>query len=133
MFQPGDYAGQIAVKSDSPYPVAPVNVKMHVLPPGNWGKIQGTVHGQPCSGGPVPLAAQIRINKVGAPDVGFSLRSAVDGSYGFWLQRGRYDIIVSRDGWIPQVVRVQVDGGFVLIQDFTLQPFQPCAPRGSNV
>ena len=62
-----------------------------------------------------------------------SLRSAVDGSYGFWLQRGRYDIIVSRDGWIPQVVRVQVDGGFVLIQDFTLQPFQPCAPRGSNV
>jgi subtilisin family serine protease len=131
--QPGDYTAQIAVRANSPYPVDSIDVTMHVLPPATWGKITGTVMGQTCSGALVPVRAQIQINLVSNPDIGYSLRTNADGTYGIWVPRGRYDVIVSKDGWVAQVKRHQVQAGFVGTLGFTLKPFGGCAARAGGV
>jgi hypothetical protein len=131
--QPGDYTADIAVRSTSPYPVDSVGVTMHVLPPANWGKITGKIQGQTCSGAMVPVRAQIQINLVSNPDIGYSLRAEADGTYAIWLPKGRYEVIVSRDGWVAQVKRHQVKAGFVDTLDFTLRPFGGCSGRAGGV
>jgi subtilisin family serine protease/N-acetylneuraminic acid mutarotase len=131
--QPGDYTAEIALRTNSPYPVDSIDVTMHVLPPATWGKITGTVQGQTCSGALVPVPAQIQINLVSNPDIGYSLLAARDGTYAIWLPRGRYDVIVSKDGWVAQVKRHQVQAGFVNTLDFTLRPFGGCNTRAGGV
>jgi subtilisin family serine protease len=126
VLQPGDYTAQIAVRSNTPYAVSPVPVTMHVLPPATWGKITGTVLGQLCTGQLVGVPAFIQINLASNPDIGASIRAGNDGKYAWWLPRGRYQVIVAKDGWIPQVRMVRIDAGFVSVEDFTLKPFTPC-------
>jgi N-acetylneuraminic acid mutarotase len=126
--QPGDYTAQIAFRSNSPYPVSSVDVTMHVLPPASWGKIQGRVVGVTCGGSSVGVPAQIRINSVTTPDLGYSVKANADGTYAYWLPRGRYQVIVAKDGWVPEVASARVQAGFVLTLDFSLEPFTPCPP-----
>jgi N-acetylneuraminic acid mutarotase len=131
--QPGTYTAQILLRVASPYPVAPVTVTMHVLPPGAWGKIQGTVTGQTCAGATVPVPAYVSIASVANPDLTYPVQAGADGRYQIWLPQGRYELIVSRDGWAPQVRRVKVEAGFVGEADFTLRPFRGCGPRVGGV
>jgi subtilisin family serine protease len=131
--QPGDYTAQIAVKSNTPYAVPAVPVTMHVLPPANWGKLTGTVLGETCAGPLVPVQAFVQINLASNPDIGVSIRAGADGTYVWWLPKGRYQVIVAKDNWQPQVKTVRVDAGFVTTLDFTLKPFSPCPPRGGGV
>jgi len=126
--QPGDYTAQIAFRSNSPYPVSAVDVTMHVLPPASWGKIQGRIVGVTCGGSTVGVPAQIRINSVATPDIGYSIKANADGTYAYWLPRGRYQVIVAKDGWVPEVASARVQAGFVLTLDFSLEPFTPCPP-----
>jgi hypothetical protein len=130
--QPGDYTADIAVRSNSPYPVASVDVTMHVLPPASWGKVSGTVIGLGC-GGNVPLPAQLEITLASNPDVSYALKAGANGTYAIWLPKGRYDIIASRDGWRSQVKRHQVRAGFAEVVDFSLRPFVACPTRAGGV
>jgi hypothetical protein len=131
--QPGDYTAQLAFKVNSPFPAPKVDVTMHVLPPANWGKITGKVTGLTCNNNVVPIPAQIQLNNTAAPDIATSLKANADGTYGIWLPKGRYEVIVSKDGWVAQVRRVRVQAGFVDTQDFQLRPFGGCNPRLGGV
>src|SRR5699024_4309000 len=123
---------EILARVNSPLPVEPVKVTMHVLPPANWGKISGTVTGQGCAGA-VPLEAQIEIGLASNPDVAYPLRTRRNGTYEIWLPKGRYDVVVSRDGWRSQVKRHQVQAGFAEVLDFALKPFTACPARTGGV
>ncbi|MEQ4300866.1 S8 family serine peptidase [Plantactinospora sp. B6F1] len=127
--QPGTYGAELGLVAESPYPVPVVGVEMNVSPPGTWGKVQGTVIGRTCGGAEVPLGATVRINRVGDPSTGYTLSTTDKGAYAWWLPRGRYDVIVAKDGWVPQVKRQQVQASLVSTLDFTLEPVIPCPAR----
>ncbi|WP_203857887.1 S8 family serine peptidase [Plantactinospora mayteni] len=127
--QPGTYTAELGLVTDSPYPVPVIGVEMNVSPPGNWGKIQGTVIGRTCGGAEVPLPATVRANLVGDPATGYTLSASNQGGYSWWLARGRYDVIVAKDGWVPQVKRQQIQASLVSTLDFTLEPVNPCPTR----
>ncbi|PZW02296.1 Serine protease, subtilisin family [Micromonospora phaseoli] len=123
--QPGRYAGELAIASDSPYPVTPVSVEMNVSPPANWGKIQGTVTGTTCGGVTVGIPAIVRVNLISA-GTGTTLTAEANGRYAWWLPKGRYEVIVAKDGWVPQVRRHQIEAGIVGTLDFALDPISTC-------
>ncbi len=123
--QPGRYAGELAFAADVPYPVPPVKVEMNVSPPASWGKLQGTVTGVTCGGATVGVPATVRVNLVGG-SAGYTLTADGQGRYAWWLPKGRYDVIVAKDGWIPEVQRTRVEAGFVGTLDFALDPVTPC-------
>jgi subtilisin family serine protease len=127
--QPGAYTAELALSSDTPYPVPPVSVEMNVSPPNNWGKVQGTVTGETCGGVETPVRAIVRIVSVADPSVGYTLSTDAQGRYGYWLPRGRYDVIVAKDGWVPQVQRIQVQQGVVSTLDYQLAPATGCTLR----
>ncbi|HET6212919.1 MAG TPA: carboxypeptidase-like regulatory domain-containing protein, partial [Micromonosporaceae bacterium] len=125
--QPGAYTAQLGIKTDTPYPVDPVGVTLNVAAPKSWGKLQGTILGQGCTGAPVPLGAVVRINSLSDPTFGVTLRTNKQGGYVRWLPTGRYDVIVSADTWTPATRRVSVDRGKVTTVNFTLVPVNPCS------
>ena len=123
--QPGRYGGELAVASDTPYPVTPVSLEMNVSPPASWGKIQGTVTGTTCGGVTVGIPATVRVNLISA-GTGTTLTAEPNGRYAWWLPKGRYEVIVAKDGWVPQVKRHQVEAGIVGTLDFALDPASTC-------
>ncbi|WP_422734645.1 S8 family serine peptidase [Micromonospora sp. WMMD558] len=123
--QPGRYAGELAFAADVPYPVPPVTVEMNVSPPASWGKLLGTVTGVTCGGVTVGVPATVRVNLVGG-SAGYTLTADASGRYAWWLPKGRYDVIVAKDGWVPEVRRTRVRAGFVGTLDFALDPSSPC-------
>ncbi|MFF5215270.1 S8 family serine peptidase [Micromonospora sp. NPDC000442] len=123
--QPGRYAGELAIASDSPYPVTPVSVEMNVSPPASWGKIRGTVTGTTCGGVTVGIPATVRVNLISA-GTGTTLTADGNGRYAWWLPKGRYEVIVAKDGWVPQVQRHRIEAGIVGTLDFALEPASTC-------
>ncbi|RIV37283.1 peptidase S8 [Micromonospora radicis] len=123
--QPGRYAGELAIASDTPYPVTPVSVETNVSPPASWGKIQGTVTGTTCGGVTVGIPATVRVNLISA-GTGTTLTADANGRYTWWLPRGRYEVIVAKDGWVPQVQRHRIEAGIVGTLDFALDPASNC-------
>ncbi|GAB3857030.1 hypothetical protein GCM10029963_54430 [Micromonospora andamanensis] len=123
--QPGRYAGELAIASDTPYPVTPVSVEMNVSPPASWGKIRGTVTGTTCGGVTVGIPATVRVNLISA-GTGTTLTADANGRYAWWLPKGRYEVIVAKDGWVPQVQRHRVEAGIVGTLDFALDPVANC-------
>ncbi|GAB3952041.1 hypothetical protein GCM10027614_55070 [Micromonospora vulcania] len=101
-------------------------VKMSVSPPATWGRIQGTSTGVSCGGTSVPLRATVRVNRVGTT-TGHTLTANAQGRYTWWLPRGRYEVIVARDGWVPKTQRVRIAAGTVRTVDFVLDPAESCA------
>ncbi|GLY98426.1 hypothetical protein Acsp02_56800 [Actinoplanes sp. NBRC 103695] len=124
VLQPGTFTGQLGLTTDSPYAVPAIDVEMNVSPPASWGKVVGTVTGAACSG-TVPLKATIRLNGAASS----TLVADGQGKYGWWLQRGTYQVIVAKDGYIPEVFTVKVNAGFVETADFELAPVVACAAR----
>ncbi|WP_018811591.1 S8 family serine peptidase [Salinispora pacifica] len=123
--QPGRYSGELAFAADVPYPTAPVKVEMNVSPPRSWGKLQGTVTGVTCGGETVGVPATVRVNATGS-GAGFTLKADASGKYTVWLPKGRYDVIVAKDGWVPEFDRIRVEAGFVATLDFSLEPSSDC-------
>lgn len=123
--QPGRYSGELAFAADVPYPTAPVKVEMNVSPPKSWGKLQGTVTGVTCGGETVGVPATVRVNAAGS-GAGFTLKADASGTYTVWLPKGRYDVIVAKDGWVPEFDRTRVEAGFVATLDFSLEPSSDC-------
>ncbi|MFI6760480.1 S8 family serine peptidase [Micromonospora sp. NPDC050417] len=133
VLQPGTYTAELGIGSDTPYPVEAVSVEMNVSPPNGWGKVQGTVIGESCSGTDVPVKATIRANLNGNPATGYTLSSDSAGAYGLWLPKGKYDLIVAKDGWIPEVQRITISAGFVSTISFNLDPVTPCDTRVGGI
>ncbi|MEV6691841.1 S8 family serine peptidase [Micromonospora sp. NPDC051196] len=123
--QPGRYAGELAIASNTPYPVTPVSVEMNVSPLNSWGKIQGTVTGTTCGGVTVGIPATVRVNLISA-GTGTTLTADANGKYAWWLPRGRYEVIVAKDGWVPEVQRHQIEAGIVGTLNFALDPTSNC-------
>ncbi|MFC7547276.1 S8 family serine peptidase [Plantactinospora sp. GCM10030261] len=131
--QPGTYTAELGFRSNTPYQVSGVSVTMHVQPPASWGKLQGTVLGQPCDGDRVPVRnATIRLNSLASPGTGYTLTTDGQGRYAYWLPRGRYDVIAAKDGWIPEVARTTISAGFVTTLDYVLDPVTSCDTRASG-
>ena len=131
--QPGAYTAELGFGSDTPYPVSSVPVEMNVSPPTTWGKIQGTVVGETCNGTTVPVKATVRVNLVGSPGTGYTLSSNTAGAYAYWLPKGKYEVIVAKDGWIPEVQRLTISAGFVSTLNFNLDPVTPCGTRATGI
>ncbi|MEU7843242.1 S8 family serine peptidase [Micromonospora sp. NPDC049114] len=123
--QPGTYSGELGVASDTPYRVSALPVRMNVSPPASWGRIQGTVTGVTCAGVTVGVAATVRVNRVGTT-TGYTLTADAQGRYVWWLPKGRYDVIVAKDAWVPQTQRTRIEAGIVDTLDFTLDPVSSC-------
>ncbi|MFC7707759.1 S8 family serine peptidase [Micromonospora lupini] len=123
--QPGTYSGELAIASDTPYRVSAVPVRMNVSPPASWGRIQGTVTGVTCRGATVGVAATVRVNLLGTT-TGYTLTADAQGRYVWWLPKGRYEVIVAKDAWVPQTQRTRIEAGIVQTLDFTLDPASSC-------
>jgi hypothetical protein len=120
--QPGAYTAQLLVKHNTPDTIDPINVTMNVTPPKDWGKVTGTVLGQPCTGAPAPLmGAQVQLNGSG----GFmkSLSTNAQGKYAWWapVKVSPLTIIASKDGWISQTKsKISLKKGKTTTVNFTL-------------
>ncbi|MGI5488240.1 carboxypeptidase regulatory-like domain-containing protein [Microtetraspora malaysiensis] len=120
--QPGAYTAQLGVKSNTPYAVAPIDVTMNVQPPNNWGKLTGVVTGVDCKGASASLrGATVQVS--GTKDWSFTLKTDPDGRYAIWgpTNANPIQMIVSRDGWIPQTTKITIKGKTVTT-DFALRP-----------
>jgi N-acetylneuraminic acid mutarotase len=116
--QPGTYAGEVVLSSDTPYLVAPVAVSMTVKPPKSWGKVTGTVtsavDGSPLAG------ATLVINTWAAS---YSMKTDKNGQYGLWLdaRANPLQIIVAKDGYLPQATNVTIKQGRTTTSNFALK------------
>ncbi|MBM0231770.1 S8 family serine peptidase [Micromonospora sp. STR1_7] len=126
VLQPGTYSGELGIASDTPYPVPAVAATMNVSPPANWGRVQGTVTGVTCGGATIGVPATVRVNLVGTT-TGRTLTADAQGRFVWWLPKGRYDVIVAKDSWVPQVQHTRIRAGIVNTVDFTLDPASSCA------
>lgn len=119
--QPGDYTAALTVQTDTPYAGVPVDVKMRVSPPKDWGKYAGTVLGADGQGGTAPLAgATVQIN---ASTVSHTLRTGKDGTYALWFDSrlNPVTVIVSKDGYQPVTTTVKLKKGGTTTGDLTLK------------
>jgi subtilisin family serine protease len=123
--QPGTYSGELGIASDTPYRVPAVPMRMNVSPPASWGRIQGTVTGTTCAGATVGIAATVRVNRLGTT-TGYTLTADTHGRYVWWLPKGRYEVVVAKDAWIPQAQRTRVKAGSVDTLDVVLDPASSC-------
>ncbi|MCW3817747.1 carboxypeptidase regulatory-like domain-containing protein [Micromonospora sp. DR5-3] len=124
--QPGDYTAQLAIKADTPYAVAPINVTMTVQPPKDWGKATGVVTGVDCKGNSTALrGATVRIN--GKKGWTYTLKTDADGRYAIWAPKDNpVTINAVRDGWEPQFRLVNLKAGETIATDFALRPDTAC-------
>jgi hypothetical protein len=121
--QPGTYTAQLGVKSNTPYPVEPIEVTMTVQPPKDWGKLTGLVTGINCQDASAALrGATVQVN--GQRGWTFTLKADTDGRYAIWAPQNAnpVQIIVARDGWIPQTKEVKLKAGKTVTTDFALRP-----------
>ncbi|WP_213453760.1 S8 family serine peptidase [Rhizomonospora bruguierae] len=131
--QPGTYTASVAVRSDTPYRTPAIGVTMVVSPPPSWGKIQGTVTGVSCNGVIVPVPAAVRVNLASVPYGGYTLMADQNGRYAYWVPKGRYQVIVAKDGWIPEVQTLKIEAGITATLDFGLEPVRACAGRVGGI
>lgn len=65
------------------------------------------------------------MNRVGTT-TGYTLTANAQGRYVWWLPKGRYEVIVAKDAWVPQTQRTRIEAGIVGALDFTLDPASSC-------
>ncbi|MGH3447964.1 MAG: Kelch repeat-containing protein, partial [Nocardioidaceae bacterium] len=82
--QPGEYRAGLAVVTDSPYRMQPVDVGMTVNPPKRWGKIGGTVtdtDGAPIGGATVQVCTMYRHGSGRCGPVTYTLKTDSRGHF----------------------------------------------------
>jgi hypothetical protein len=103
-------------------------VTMTVQPPSDWGKLTGVVTGVDCQSKITALrGATVQVN--GKKGWTFTLKADQNGRYAIWAPAGAnpLQVIVARDGWIPQTQQLSLTGGKTVTADFALRP-QTCCP-----
>jgi subtilisin family serine protease len=131
--QPGRYAAELGIASNTPYAVPVAKLEMNVAPPATWGKIQGTVLGQACNGERVAVTAAVRIKPADASGDGYAVTADSKGHYAYWVPKGKYDVVIARDGWLPDVRQQKIAGGSTSTLDFVLDPAPPCDARAGGI
>jgi len=124
--QPGAYAAQLTVRTNTPYQYSPIGVTMNVTPPASWGKIAGTVVGVSCDGSSAPIpGATVQIDTWAAH---YTLRTDAAGGYALWLdhRNNPLTVIVAKDGWQPQTRQVRIKAGQTTVADWRLLTTQKC-------
>ncbi|MFC0528333.1 carboxypeptidase-like regulatory domain-containing protein [Phytohabitans kaempferiae] len=58
----------------------------------------------------------------------YAARLGIRSDTPYPMPQGRYDVVVAKDGWLPESQRVRVQAGITLGVDFTLDPAEPCPP-----
>ncbi|RPF23336.1 S8 family serine peptidase [Myceligenerans xiligouense] len=122
--QPGTYESAVVVDGSTPYRAPRATVTMSVDPPKNWGKIAGTVTGQPCEGDPAPLEGAFVKLDGSAYDV--TLVTGPDGGYARWMgvSNNKLTLLSSADGYPPEMKsNVRIIKGRTVVHDFTLTEF----------
>jgi N-acetylneuraminic acid mutarotase len=119
--QPGDYAAQLAVETDTPYHMAPIPVTMTVQPRKGWGRYAGTVLGDDGAGGTTPLAGAA-VQLVGKEST-HTVTTGEDGTFALWLDArgGPLTVTVSMEGYASATTRVKLVKGRSTAGDFTLR------------
>jgi subtilisin family serine protease len=119
--QPGTYTGTVTIGENTPYSVAPVDVKMNVTPPTTWSKLLGTVTGVATSGTTAPLpGATVEVDSWAQS---YTFITDKDGNYAYWLDR-RNDpltLIAAKDGYKPQTRTTKLLAGEPVVEDFALK------------
>ncbi len=116
--QPGTYTAALAFGSDTPYSIPSVNVSLTVSPPKTWGKITGrvtsAVDGSPIAGATVQIDTWA---------TSYTLKTDKNGVYALWLdQRNNpLQLIVAKDGYQPQTIKVRITKGTTTTVDFVLK------------
>ncbi len=124
--QPGDYTAKLAVNSDAPNSVGPIDVAMHVNPPASWGKVAGTVtdsSGDPISGATVQVCTMYEGSTGMCGPQTYTLKTGNDGTYQLWLNKGfsPLQMIAAKDGYAPRMKIAKLHGGDTTTVDFTLK------------
>ncbi|GLZ78790.1 hypothetical protein Afil01_35970 [Actinorhabdospora filicis] len=130
--QPGTYDASFRVNTGTPYGNATIGVQMIVAPTANLGKLVGTIGGRDCSGAVHPIVgAQVQIKLI-STGVRTDLKADKNGDYAYWFKAGKYQVIVSKDGWAADVAIFTVIKGQENILDFTLDKLGCSAPSKVN-
>ncbi|MEU6208241.1 peptidase S8, partial [Micromonospora musae] len=120
--QPGTYTGQVTIKENTPYTVAPVTVSMNAKAPKTWGKLMGTVTGNSCQGGGAPLnGVTVQVDSWASS---LTLSTNAEGKYAYWLDKRNNPLtmIVAKDGWKPQTRATKINPTTPTVEDFALSP-----------
>jgi subtilisin family serine protease len=119
--QPGTYTGTVTIGENTPYSVAPVDVKMVVTPPNTWSKLQGTVTGVATSGATAALPGAIV--EVDSWAQSYTFITDKDGKYAYWLDRRNnpLTLIAAKDGYKPQTRTAKLVAGSPITEDFALK------------
>ena len=122
--QPGTYSGAVAIKENTPYSVAPVEVTMTATPPKTWGKLMGTVTGTSCQGATSPISGAVV--QVDSWAMSFTFATDAAGKYAYWMDRRNNPLtmIVAKDGWKPQTRQARIDTTTPTVEDFGLSPIR---------
>jgi subtilisin family serine protease len=126
--QPGDYQAELRVGNDTPYTYPNIPVTLHIQRPADWGTFNGTVNGmERCDVNPAALDGAT-VNFYDSADVMVaSTTSDADGYYSSSLEEGIYDIEITADGFVSQMVYdYPVDGGETVTVNFDLRLDAPC-------
>jgi hypothetical protein len=124
--QPGGYAAELLVNTDSPYQVAPVGVNMQVNPPASWGKIAGTVTdsstGNPIAGATVQICTMYSLSTGTCGPVTYTLKTDNSGSFQLWLNQGFNPLqaIAAKDGYQPIAKVIKIIKGQTTTVTFSL-------------
>ncbi|MFF5180232.1 S8 family serine peptidase [Micromonospora sp. NPDC000316] len=122
--QPGTYSGAVAIKENTPYSVAPVEVTMTATPPKTWGKLMGTVTGTSCQGATSPISGAVV--QVDSWAMSFTFATDAAGKYAYWMDRRNNPLtmIVAKDGWKPQTRKAKIDTTTPTVENFGLSPIR---------
>ncbi|MBN1484140.1 MAG: carboxypeptidase regulatory-like domain-containing protein, partial [Chloroflexia bacterium] len=114
--EPGTYEALLKIKPDDPtHPDKEVQVLLHVTPPADLGKLEGTITSDR-PGGPIEGAV------LWADDgtTVYSYTTEADGYYYLWLLQGSYDITATAAGYIPEARTTTIVGQVTTTEDFQL-------------
>ncbi|MCT2585528.1 carboxypeptidase regulatory-like domain-containing protein [Actinophytocola gossypii] len=116
--QPGEFAADLLVRTDTPYRTSEVPAAMTVAAPRGWGLLTGAVTGLTCAGvtSPVRGATVTLTDRTGSRALG----TGPDGEFARWLPARRYSLIASADGYLPAVAESRVRRGQETTVDLTL-------------
>jgi hypothetical protein len=120
--QPGDYTAALAVHSDGPAQIAPVQITMHVDPPKTWGRLSGTVSGAGCTGAAAPLSRATVTVQTKRSTV--TLWTDDAGNWSLWADQrdNPVTLVFSKDGFTSLTRTVKVRSGSTTTADGILQP-----------
>jgi hypothetical protein len=124
--QPGGYAAQLLVNTNTPYQNQPVSVAMQVNPPATWGKITGTVT-DASTGNPIP-GTTVQVCTMYNPQTGtcgpvtYTLKTDNSGGYQLWLNQGfnPLQVIAAKDGYQPISKLARIIRGSSVTVNFSL-------------